>query len=269
MGWNFLLILFIVSLVCCAIGFKKFVYFLSVGYGFAVVGCGLCIMVLSFINGWAGELAWLLILQTLLFCIYGGRLSGFLLAREMKNASYRKVLKEATKEDEKKMPIFVMAVIWIFCAILYVAQTSAVYFRFFNGSKDIIVPLAGIGISVIGLILESVSDMQKSAQKKADPNMVATKGLFKISRCPNYWGEVTFWTGVFVSGITTYQGFGQWLTAALAYICIFYVMVNGAQRLEKRQEARYGKMPEYRQYADKTPIMIPLIPIYHLNKIEK
>ena len=96
--------------------------------------------------------------------------------------------------------------------------------------------------------------------------MVATKGLYKICRCPNYFGEILFWTGVFISGLSTYTGAGQWITAVLAYICIVYIMFNGAQRLEKRQMARYGDNAEYTAYADKTPIIIPLLPVYHLNK---
>ena len=96
--------------------------------------------------------------------------------------------------------------------------------------------------------------------------MVATKGLYKIVRCPNYLGEIIFWTGVFVAGITTYQGFGQWLMAIIAYVCIVYIMFNGAQRLEKRQMARYGNDAAYNDYANKTPIILPFIPIYHLNK---
>ena len=54
--------------------------------------------------------------------------------------------------------------------------------------------------------------------------------------------------------------------AIIAYICIVFIMFNGAQRLEKRQMGRYGDDPEYNAYADKTPIIIPLLPIYHLNK---
>ena len=47
MGWNFLLILYIVALVCCAVGFYKYVYFLSIGYGFAVAGCGIAILIIA------------------------------------------------------------------------------------------------------------------------------------------------------------------------------------------------------------------------------
>ena len=33
--------------------------------------------------------------------------------------------------------------------------------------------------------------------------------------------------------------------------------------------ARYGNDPAYRLYADKTPILIPFVPLYHLYKEEK
>ena len=139
-------------------------------------------------------------------------------------------------------------------------------YRYYNGSTDVVLPVIGIVISALGLVLESAADSQKSAQKKLNPNMVATQGLYKIVRCPNYLGEIIFWTGVFVAGISTYQGAGQWIIAVIAYICIVFIMFNGAQRLEKRQMGRYGSDPAYKEYADKTPIIIPLLPIYHLNK---
>jgi steroid 5-alpha reductase family enzyme len=209
------------------------------------------------------------LVQAALFVAYGARLSGFLLVRELKNATFKKtdVAKETlSKSGEKKMPIFVLVTIWIVVAILYTAQVSPMLFRFANGSADVIVPIVGFAISIFGLVLESIADKQKSAQKKENPNAVATKGLYRIVRCPNYLGEITFWTGVFVSGISTYKTVGQWIVAALAYVSIVYIMFNGAQRLEKRQMERYGDDKAYNEYANKTPIIIPLVPIYHLNK---
>lgn len=269
MGWEFLGIIFAVCCVLSAVGFYKFVYFLSIGYGFAVAGGGIAILVMALVKGWGEGLIWLALIQCALFIAYGVRLSGFLLVRELKNASFKKtdVAQDTlAKNKEKKMPIFVLATIWLTVAVLYTAQVSPMFFRFYNGSTDIILPLVGAGISVFGLVLESIADNQKSAQKKVRPDMVATQGLYKIVRCPNYLGEIIFWTGVFVSGVTTYSGVGQWVTAILAYVSIVYIMFNGAQRLEKRQMARYGDNEEYNTYANKTPIIIPLLPIYHLNK---
>ena len=268
MPWSLLGIILAVCAVLCAVGFYKFVYFLSIGYGFAVAGGGIAILVMALINPTATPI-WLLLIQAVLFVAYGVRLSGFLLVRELKNVSFKKtdVAKDTlAKNNEKKMPIFVLATIWICVSVLYTAQASPMLFRYDNASSDIIVPLVGVAVSVFGLILEAVADNQKSAQKKVRPDMVATEGLYKIVRCPNYLGEIIFWTGIFVSGVTTYATVGQWITAVLAYICIVYIMFNGAQRLEKRQMGRYGDNEEYNTYANKTPIIIPLLPIYHLNK---
>ena len=268
MPWSLLGIILIVCAVLCAVGFYKFVYFLSIGYGFAVAGGGIAILIMSIVNPTATPI-WLVAIQALLFLAYGIRLSGFLLVRELKNASFKKtdVAKDTlAKNNEKKMPVFVLATIWVFVSILYTAQVSPMLFRYNNASEDILVPIVGVAISTFGLILEAVADNQKSAQKKENPDMVATKGLYKIVRCPNYLGEIIFWTGIFISGTTTYATAGQWITAIIAYICIVYIMFNGAQRLEKRQMGRYGDNKEYNDYANKTPIIIPLLPIYHLNK---
>ncbi len=268
MPWSLLGILLAVCAVMCAVGFYKFVYFLSIGYGFAIAGGGITVLIMYLVNPTATPL-WIVLVETALFIAYGVRLSGFLLVRELKNVSFRKtdVAKDTlAKNNEKKMPIFVLATIWIVVAILYTTQVSPMLFRVVNGSSDVVVPIIGFAISIFGLVLETIADNQKSAQKKERPDMVATKGLYRIVRCPNYLGEITFWTGVFVSGVTAYKTPGQWIMAIIAYICIVYIMFNGAQRLEKRQMARYGENEEYNEYANKTPIIIPLIPLYHLNK---
>ena len=264
MPWSLLGILAIVCAVLSAVGFYKFVYFLSIGYGFAVAGGGIAVFVMALINPTDAPI-WILLIQAALFVAYGVRLSGFLLVRELKTASYKKTFQEVSGEG-KKMPFFVLFTIWVSVTVLYVAQVSPMLFRYNNGADDLVLPLVGIVISILGLVLESVADNQKSAQKKVRPDMVATKGLYKLCRCPNYLGEIIFWTGVFIAGISTYAGFGQWITAILAYVCIVYIMFNGAQRLEKRQMARYGENEEYNTYANKTPIIIPFLPIYHLNK---
>jgi len=275
MGWYYIIILLIVSLLLCAIGFKKYVYFMSIGYGLAVAGIGVTLFVLGLMNLPAGMILGAIpfFVLCVLLVVYGFRLSGFLLIRELKNAGYQKTLKTEIDAD-KKIPIFVSLAIWISVAILYVAETAGVYFRFYNGvlgGSRLNTPCmwVGIVICIFAIILESASDKQKSAQKAKRPDMVATEGLYKIVRCPNYLGEILFWTGIVVSSLDTITGFGQWLTVILGYICIVYVMFNGAQRLEKRQMKRYGDNAEYKEYANKTPIIIPLVPLYHLNKEAK
>ena len=260
-NWGHLGIFFVLSLIVCLCGFKKYVYFMSIGYGFSVAAIGAAMIVMSLMGIYPAGLAHYV--QFALFIIYGFRLSGFLLIRELKNAAYRKTLAEATGDE---IPVFVKFFMWITMGVLYVSQTSGVAFRLFNGCASSAVQWVGIVVSVCGIVLETIADEQKSQQKAKRPDMVATEQLYKIVRCPNYFGEILFWTGVTISCLDCLQGAGQWATVIIAYILIVFIMFNGAQRLEKRQMGRYGNNPEYIAYADKTPIIIPLLPIYHLNK---
>lgn len=266
MYWNLLWIILVVCAALCAVGFYKFVYFLSIGYGFAVAGGGIAILIMALVAPTEAPI-WITIIQAALFVIYGARLSGFLLVREIKDIAFKKteVFKETLNKSEKKMPIFVLATIWVFVSILYTAQVSPMFFRYANGSTEWIAPVIGFVVSIGGIVLEAVADKQKSEQKKENPRFVATKGLYKIVRCPNYLGEITFWTGVFISGTTGLTHWGQWVMAVLAYIAIVFIMFNGAQRLERRQKARLGDDPAYLEYASKTPIILPLIPLYTLD----
>ena len=261
-NWSHLGIFFALSLLVCLCGFKKYVYFMSIGYGFSVAAIGAAMAVLGLMGSY-GTLTLAHYIQFALFVIYGFRLSGFLLIREIKNATYRKTLAEATGSE---VPVFVKFFMWITMGVLYVSQTSGVAFRLFNEAGSSAIQWVGIAISAFGIGLEAVADKQKSAQKAKRPDMVATEQLYKIVRCPNYFGEILFWTGVTVSCLDCLKGVGQWITVIIAYILIVFIMFNGAQRLEKRQMARYGNNAEYKAYADKTPIIIPLLPVYHLNK---
>ncbi len=265
---------FVISLILCSIGFKKFVYFLSVGYGLAVLGIGVFLIVCSIckfdlfnING-DGFTNYIL---GALLILYGCRLAGFLLYREIKSLSYRKTLASATNKQEKEMPVFVKIVIWLSVGVLYVMQTYPVILRvggsYTSKSIGMIAPLVGAGIALIGLLMETIADLQKSAAKKVSNTFVST-GLYKYVRCPNYLGEIIFWTGIFVSGIDLYgYSWPSWLIAGLGYILIVYVMVSGAKRLEKRQNKNYGGDPKYQEYVKKTPILMHLIPLKTLQNI--
>ena len=45
-------------------------------------------------------------------------------------------------------------------------------------------------------------------------------------------------------------------------------MFSGAKRLELRQNKNYGADPDYQTYVKRTPILLPFIPLYHLEKVK-
>lgn len=272
-----ILILFCVALVLCSIGFYKFVYFLSVGYGFAISGIGITILIFGLTHFENYEVSsWLAYLLIIMLILYGVRLSGFLLFREAKSASYRKAAGSTLKKDgsDKKMPIFVKIVIWLMVGVLYVMETSPIFYRvvkgaatssFLNGT-NLIAPLIGFIVMVIGLSLETIADLQKSYYKKKLGNRFIDKGLYIYCRCPNYLGEILFWTGCLISSVDVLgSNWAMWIMVILGYILIVYVMVSGAKRLEKRHLTNYGNDEEFQKYVKKTPILSRLIPIKSLQ----
>ena len=238
-----ILIILAAGLLGCSVGFKRFIWFMSVGYGLAMSCIALVLLILSLATA-----TWnvpFLVLCAIIF-IYGLRLGLFLLIRETKNKEYRKTLAAAGGDKEMKFPVLFS--MWLMNGGLFMMMASPMYYRLQNVSNGIakngtVCLWIGAAISLAGLLIEAVSDAQKSAQKKENPQMVATKGLFRFCRCPNYFGEILVWTGVLVSGFPVLRG-GQWLVAVIGYIAIVYIMFNGAKRLETRQTKRCWKMKE-------------------------
>jgi steroid 5-alpha reductase family enzyme len=118
----------------------------------------------------------------------------------------------------------------------------------------------------IGVVTETTADVQKSLAKRENPHRFVDTGLYRIVRCPNYMGEMMFWTGVFITGIGSNIGAWQWIAAICGYLGIIYVMFGGARRLEMRQDREYKDDPDYWAYKNKTPIMIPFIPLYSVKE---
>ena len=245
-------------MVISSMGFKKYVWFISLGYGFSIAGEGLLMAILYGKTLTPGTLV-----CCLLFVLYGLRLGGYLAIREFKSASYNKNMTGEIKPD---VPMGVKIAIWVTCAVLYVLQVLPVFYRLHNGSGSNVWTYIGAAVMLFGIVFESVADLQKNAAKKVNSRRFVDTGLYRIVRCPNYLGEMIFWTGVLLSGIGSLTGAGQWIMALVGYIGIIFVMFSGARRLEIRQNKNYGKDPEYQKYVKSVPILVPFIPLYSVEK---
>jgi len=251
----------IVAALGCCMGFHEFVWFMSVGYGFAVMCIGIFHLLFGLLRGTMTPAAAVL---AVLLVIYGYRLGGYILKRELTNAAYRKTL-EATGST-KRMPVPVSLCMWIYCSWMYTAQTSAVTYRVINRAGDNLFAWMGIAIMILAIAGEATADHQKSAAKKVNPKRFCDTGLFRFVRCPNYFSEILFWVGVTVSGIGAVQG-RQWIMVLVALVLIIFVMYNSAQRLELRHEKTYGLDPEYQKYSDTVPLLFPFTRQYHSMKV--
>ena len=248
-----------VCLLVSAIGFKNYVWFISLGYGFSIAAEGLAMLFLYGKNLTLGT-----VICCVLFILYGLRLGGYLAIRELGSSSYKKNMKGEIKEGST-VPFGVKIAIWVTCAALYVTQIGGVFYRLQNAAQDNALVFIGAVVMLLGVSLETAADIQKNAAKKVNPRRFVDTGLYRIVRCPNYLGEMIFWTGVLISGIGAVTGW-QWVVVAIGYIGIIFVMFSGARRLEIRQDKNYGNDPEYQKYVTTVPILLPFIPLYSVKK---
>ncbi len=260
---SYLLILLAISFVVSAVGWIYFIYFFSIGYGLSISALSVATAIIFHEQ---------LTLPTTILCgvlfIYGLRLALYLFLREKRSASYKKILYQP--DNTTKKPLFVMFMIWISCALLYIGQMSPASFYLYNMKH--LAPVneawawAGAIVATLGVLIEIIADAEKSAAKKINPNRFVDKGLYRIVRCPNYFGEVLMWTGSFIICFGSCCTAGQWVIASLGYIGIVYVMFSGARRLELRQAEVYGSDPEFQRYIKRTPLILPLVPIYSVAR---
>lgn len=256
-------ILLAVSFAVSAVGWIYFIYFFSIGYGLSISALSATTAILFYEQLTTPSIALLAVLF-----IYGIRLAMYLLIREKRSASYKKILYQP--EISQRKPVFVMLMIWISCALLYVGQISPASFYLANMADGAEVNelwmWIGAVVAALGVLIEAIADAQKSAAKRRNPKRFVDHGLYRIVRCPNYFGEVLMWTGSFLVCIGACCSVWQWVVAALGYIGIIYVMFSGARRLELRQTETYGNDPEFQAYIKRTPILLPLVPIYSVAK---
>lgn len=116
--------------------------------------------------------------------------------------------------------------------------------------------LAGVLLFAFGLAFEAVADAQL-ARFKADPasrGRVMDRGLWRLTRHPNYFGDATLWWGL---GLLGAAAGAPWTLASAALMTFLLVRVSGVALLEKDIAER---RPEYRDYVARTSAFLPWFP---------
>lgn len=111
-------------------------------------------------------------------------------------------------------------------------------------------------IWLVGFVFEAVGDAQLASFLKnpANKGHVMQSGLWRYTRHPNYFGEVTQWWAIGLIAV----GYSYGLLGLIgpAVITFLILKVSGVPLLEKK----YADRPDYQAYAHSTSIFIPLPP---------
>jgi steroid 5-alpha reductase family enzyme len=135
-------------------------------------------------------------------------------------------------------------------AALYITKNSA-------GTPLKMIDYAGLAVATSGLLIETVADSQLN-RHIANPDPKKGKfcqtGLWKYSRHPNYFGEITVWWGVWLMACGVPGGYQT--VYAPSFITWLLLRLSGVPLLEKKQRQH----PEWAAYAAKTPKFWPWFP---------
>ena len=124
------------------------------------------------------------------------------------------------------------------------------------------VAIVGIVVWVAGFSIEVVADQQKSVFKRdpANSGRFITTGLWAWSRHPNYFGEITLWTGIAIIALPILEGW-RWVTLiSPVFVIVLLTRVSGIPMLEARAKKRWGDEQSFQTYTSNTPVLIPRPP---------
>jgi steroid 5-alpha reductase family enzyme len=257
--------LFVLTLAITAVGFYRRVYFVSIGYGFSIAAMSLVTLFL-----FRDNLTLLLLIQAGLLIIYGARLGGFLLHRELTQPAYRKQLQETHERGRNGRSRDL--IIWLGVSVLYVIMFSPTLFMLATPAADLpswspFTQVIGLIIMATGMFMEALADRQKFAFKTANPKAFCNVGLYRFVRCPNYLGEIMVWIGQWIASLPAYTSLVRVVIGLAGLICIVLIMMGSTKRLEESQDQRYGTLSDYQRYIKTVPVLFPFVPIYSLKRV--
>ena len=86
---------------------------------------------------------------------------------------------------------------------------------------------------------------------------IITTGLWKYSRHPNYFGEITLWVGVAVISLTSLNGVGYVALISPLFVYALLSKGSGIPLLEQSADKKWGSDSEYQAYKNNTPVLFP------------
>ena len=124
-----------------------------------------------------------------------------------------------------------------------------------------IVFIIGLIMFMVGFVIEVIADNQKTAFRSVPENkdLFINEGLWARSRHPNYFGEITLWTGITVMAISTFEGMNYLAIFSPIFSYLLLNYVSGVRMLEYRGHKKWGHLEEYNAYKKSTPKFIPRV----------
>lgn len=192
---------------------------------------------------------------TMLVTLWGLRLS-FHIALRHKNkpederyAAWRRTWKYFTLRSYVQIYLLQGLLLWIIAMPILAIHTSPYAALHW-------LDVVGLIVWIIGFGCEVIADKQLKAflSHPAHKGKIMQTGLWRYSRHPNYFGEVTAWWGIFLMAVSVPQGILTIISPLMITALILFV--SGVPMLERK----YAGRPDFEEYKKRTSVFFPLPP---------
>ncbi len=174
----------------------------------ADIAWGLGFVFLAWLGGFFQGLNSKSIIVNLLITVWGLRLSLHIFLRNYKkDEDYRY---KKWREEWKNFYLRSFFQIYLLQGVLlYLIVLPVLFINYSNFSGFKLLDFIGVFIWLFGFCFEAVADYQlkKFISERSNKGKIMNKGLWRYSRHPNYFGEVTLWWGIFAIALASPDGF--------------------------------------------------------------
>lgn len=145
--------------------------------------------------------------------------------------------------------VHLMPTAWVFLGLLPLYPALAKPAPGFGG-LDALATL----VTATAVAIEAVADYQLRLflRTRTDGEAVLDRGLWALSRHPNYFGEVLFWWGLFLFGLAAGPG-GAWTVVGPLSITLLFVLVS-VPWMDRRMRSRH---PAWAEHLNSTSALVP------------
>lgn len=193
--------------------------------------------------------------------LWGGRLSYRLIKRNWGKPEDFRYAQWRKEWGDKVVIIAFFRVFMIQGIINFVVGSASYYVIKFNEFDFTKITqyavFIGLLLALIGLFFEVVGDEQLRRHIKAGTRTLMDKGLWSITRHPNYFGEILIWVGLYVTGATLIDSTVSiwfYLVLIISPLVMSTVLIKVSTPLLEKHMSKYDG---WEAYTKKTPIIFP------------
>jgi len=208
-------------------------------------------------------------------CVWGAKLAGFLFVRALK-LTHDARLTETLSSVSGTVGFWVISALWgIVCSLPHTIGTTS------SDPGNPAVLAAGMALFSLGLVTETLADVQKWSFKQANPGKFCDVGLWSVSQHPNYFGNLLLWGGILLMNapsliqnptgagsleggggiVSTVWGTRRAVVALLSpmFMWLLFSTQAGGSMTSAMELAitKYGGDPNYKKYLKTVPMIVP------------